>query len=156
MSMSFRLEGIEISAGRRARIFVSVEAGGARGPVAYVLEHERYYGFGMDALVIVCSRARTLFWFWHGCSGHRMLSNMNVVLQPESKSQRFPTVAHTRRTCKRSGTYAYDCLGRACLEIDASRHSEHVDRCMKEIHLDAENIEEDLRISALQALRFGV
>ena len=55
-------------------------------------EHERYYGLGMDALVIVCSwstnvimvwawmlwssyalGARTLSWFGHGCSGHRML-----------------------------------------------------------------------------------
>ena len=56
-----------------------------------IVEHERYYGFGMDALVIVCSRntkvmvlawmlwssyalgTRMLLWFWHGCSGHRML-----------------------------------------------------------------------------------
>ena len=56
-------------------------------------EHERYYGLGMDALVIVCSwntnvimawarmlwssyahGARTLLWFGHGCSGHRMIS----------------------------------------------------------------------------------
>ena len=56
-------------------------------------EHERYYGLGMDALVIVCSwntnvimawarmlwssyalGTRTLSWFGHGCSGHRMLS----------------------------------------------------------------------------------
>ena len=58
-----------------------------------LLEHERYYGLGMDALVIVCSRnmnvimvwawmlwspyalgTRTLLWFGHGCSGNRMLS----------------------------------------------------------------------------------
>ena len=56
-------------------------------------EHERYYGLGMDAPVIVCSwntnvvmawarmlwssyahGARTLSWLGHGCSGHRMLS----------------------------------------------------------------------------------
>ena len=56
-------------------------------------EHERYYGLGMGALVIVCSwntnvimvwawmlwssyalGTRTLLWFGHGCSGHRMLS----------------------------------------------------------------------------------
>ena len=56
-------------------------------------EHERSYGLGTDALVIVCSRstnvimawawmlwssyalgARTLLWSGHGCSGHRMLS----------------------------------------------------------------------------------
>ena len=53
-------------------------------------EHERYHGLGMDALVTVCSwntnvfrvwarmlwssyAARTLLWFGHGCSGHRML-----------------------------------------------------------------------------------
>ena len=55
-------------------------------------EHERDYGFGMDALVIVCSGdtneimdsawmlwssyalgTRTELWFGHGCSGHRML-----------------------------------------------------------------------------------
>ena len=57
-----------------------------------LLEHERDYGLGMDALVIVCSGntngimvwawmlwsadalgTRTEFWFGHGCSGHRML-----------------------------------------------------------------------------------
>ena len=56
------------------------------------LEHERYYGLGMDALVIVCSwntngfmvwawmlwssyalGTRMELWFGHGCSGHRML-----------------------------------------------------------------------------------
>ena len=55
-------------------------------------KNECYHGLGMDALVIVCSwstdvimvwarmlwssyalGARTLFWFGHGCSGHRML-----------------------------------------------------------------------------------
>ena len=55
-------------------------------------EHERYYGLGMDALVILCSRntkvtmvlawmlwgpyapgTRTSLWFGHGCSGDRML-----------------------------------------------------------------------------------
>ena len=34
-------------------------------------KHERYYGLGMDALVIACS---TLLWFGHGCSRYRMLS----------------------------------------------------------------------------------
>ena len=56
-----------------------------------LLEHERYYGLGMNALAIVCSwntnvifwawmlwlsyalRTRTLLWFGHGCSGYRML-----------------------------------------------------------------------------------
>ena len=61
-----------------------------------LLEHERYYGLGMDALVSVCSwntnvivvwawmlwRAyalgtRTLLWFGHGCSGERMLLEHN-------------------------------------------------------------------------------
>ena len=56
-------------------------------------KHERYYGLGMDALVLVCSRntnvimgwawmlwysyaleTRTLLWVGHGCSGNRMLS----------------------------------------------------------------------------------
>ena len=55
-------------------------------------EHERDYGLGMDALVIVCSGntneimvwawmlwttyalgTRTRLWFGHGCSGHRRL-----------------------------------------------------------------------------------
>ena len=58
-----------------------------------LLEHERYYGLGMDALVSVCSwntnvimvwawmlwsayalGTRTLLWFAHGCFGQRMLS----------------------------------------------------------------------------------
>ena len=57
-----------------------------------LLEHERNYGLGMDALVTVCSwntngimvwdwmlwspcalGTRTELWFGHGCSGHRML-----------------------------------------------------------------------------------
>ena len=56
-----------------------------------LLERERCYGLGMDALVTVCSNTnivmvwagvlwsphaletRTLFWFGHGVSGHRML-----------------------------------------------------------------------------------
>ena len=57
-----------------------------------LLEHERYYGLGMDARVIVCCGntnvirvwawmlglsyalgTRTLLWFGHGCSGYRML-----------------------------------------------------------------------------------
>ena len=57
-----------------------------------LLEHECYYGFGMDALVSVCSwntnavmvwawmlwsayalGTRTLLWFGHGCFGQRML-----------------------------------------------------------------------------------
>ena len=57
-----------------------------------LLEHERNYGLGMDALAIVCSwntivitawawmlwspyalGTRTELWFGHGCSGHRML-----------------------------------------------------------------------------------
>ena len=57
-----------------------------------LLEHERYYGLGMVVLVTVCSwnanviivwawmlwspyalGTRTLLWFRHGCSGHRML-----------------------------------------------------------------------------------
>ena len=65
---------------------------GCSGP-RMLSEHERSYGLGTDALVLVCSRstniimawawmlwssyalgARTLLWFGHGCSGHRMLS----------------------------------------------------------------------------------
>ena len=57
-----------------------------------LLEHERDYGLGMDALVTVCAGntneimlwawmlwspyalgTRTRLWFGHGCSGHRML-----------------------------------------------------------------------------------
>ena len=57
-----------------------------------LLEHERNYGLGMDALVTVCSwnrnrimvsawmlwrpyalGTRTELWFVHGCSGDRML-----------------------------------------------------------------------------------
>ena len=38
-------------------------------------EHERYYGLGMDAVVIVYSRVgtRTLLWFGHGWFRNRML-----------------------------------------------------------------------------------
>ena len=35
--------------------------------------HERNDGFGMDALVIVCSCNRNELWFGHGCFGLCML-----------------------------------------------------------------------------------
>ena len=39
-----------------------------------LLEHERDYGLGMDALVSVYALGtRTKLWFGHGCSGQRML-----------------------------------------------------------------------------------
>ena len=38
------------------------------------VEHERYYGLGVDA------RVSTLLWFGRGCSGHRMRTNMSVIL----------------------------------------------------------------------------
>ena len=71
-------------------------------------EHERYYGLGMDALVIACARntnitmvwawmlwlshalgTRTLLWFGHGCSGYRMLLEQEAcydfAAHPESQ-----------------------------------------------------------------------
>ena len=38
-----------------------------------LLEHERNYGLGMDALVTVCFWNTNELWFGHGCSGHRLL-----------------------------------------------------------------------------------
>ena len=38
-----------------------------------LLEHERNYGLGMDALVTVCFWNTNELWFGHGCSAHRML-----------------------------------------------------------------------------------
>ena len=38
-----------------------------------LLEHERYYGLGMDALVTVCSWNTNVIIVRHGCSSHRML-----------------------------------------------------------------------------------
>ena len=43
-------------------------------------EHEHAYGLGMDALVIGCSQTRTCLWFGHGCSGHRMQSDTNMLM----------------------------------------------------------------------------
>ena len=44
------------------------------------IEHERSHGLGMDALAIGCTRTYAFLWFGHGCSGHRMRSNMNVIM----------------------------------------------------------------------------
>ena len=44
------------------------------------LEQERCSGLCMNALVIGNSRKGTLLWFGHGCSGYRMVSNMNVIM----------------------------------------------------------------------------
>ena len=38
-----------------------------------LLEHERYSGLGMDALIIECSATRMSLWFGHGCYSDRML-----------------------------------------------------------------------------------
>ena len=45
-----------------------------------MLEHGCYYGLGIDALVNVCCRTWMLVWFGHGCSGKRMLTNMDVSM----------------------------------------------------------------------------
>ena len=62
-----------------------------------LLEHERNYGLGMDALVSVCSwntngiglgmdalaialtGTRTELWFGHGCSGEPMLATRGLI-----------------------------------------------------------------------------
>ena len=44
------------------------------------VKHERYYALGMDTLVIGCSRTQAFSWFGHGCFGHQMQSNMNVIM----------------------------------------------------------------------------
>ena len=41
--------------------------------ISTALEHERYYGLGVDALIIDCTRTRRLLWFGHGCSSNGML-----------------------------------------------------------------------------------
>ena len=43
-------------------------------------EHDRYYGFGMDALKLECTRTRTEVSLGHGSSHHRVHSNTNVML----------------------------------------------------------------------------
>ena len=74
--------------GTRTRLWFGHGCSGHR----MLWEHERDYGLGMDALVIVCSGntneimvwawmlwssyalgTRTRLWFGHGCSGHRRL-----------------------------------------------------------------------------------
>ena len=45
-----------------------------------LLEHDRYHGLGMDALVTVLLGTWTLFWFGHGCFGDRMQPNKTVRL----------------------------------------------------------------------------
>ena len=48
--------------------------------VTVLLEHERHYGWDMDALNIECTRTRTFFWLGHGCSYHGVHSNAIVIL----------------------------------------------------------------------------
>ena len=67
-----------------------------------LLEHERNYGLGMDALVTVCSwkangimawawmlqppralRTRTELWLGHGCSGHRIFWEQTAPCKPK-------------------------------------------------------------------------
>ena len=71
-----------------------------------LLEHERNYGLGMDAAVIVCSwntngimvwawmlrwayalETRTELWFGNGCCGEHMLLNTNGIMVWASPSQ---------------------------------------------------------------------
>ena len=44
-----------------------------------LLEHERNYGLGMDALVIALAGTRTEVWFGHGCHGERMLATRGLI-----------------------------------------------------------------------------
>ena len=44
-----------------------------------LLEHERNYGLGMDALVIALTGTRTELWFGHGCSGEPMLVTRGLI-----------------------------------------------------------------------------
>ena len=79
----------EYALGTRTELWFGHGCSGQR----MLLEDERSYGLGMDALVSVCSRntngilvwawmlwspyalgTRTELWFGHGCSGQRMLS----------------------------------------------------------------------------------
>ena len=45
-----------------------------------LLEHERNYGLGMDALVGAFIQRLTELWFGHGCSGSRMQSKINGIM----------------------------------------------------------------------------
>ena len=54
--------------GTRTRLWFGHGCSGHR----MLWEHERDYGLGMDALVIVCSGNTNEIMVWHGCSGHRM------------------------------------------------------------------------------------
>ena len=42
-------------------------------------KHKRYYGLGMDALVIVCSRNTHVMWSGHGCTGNVCSRNTHVM-----------------------------------------------------------------------------
>ena len=44
-----------------------------------LLEHERNYGLGMDALVIALPGTRTELRFGHGCSGEPMLVTRGLI-----------------------------------------------------------------------------
>ena len=44
-----------------------------------LLEHERNYGLGMDALVIALTKTRTELWLGHGCSGETMLVTRGLI-----------------------------------------------------------------------------
>ena len=44
-----------------------------------LLEHERNYGLGTDALVIALAGTRTEVWFGHGCHGEPMLVTRGLI-----------------------------------------------------------------------------
>ena len=48
-----------------------------------LLEHERNYGLGMDALVIALTKTRTELWFGLGCSGEPMLVTRGLTRELE-------------------------------------------------------------------------
>ena len=82
------------------------------------VDHERYYGLSMDALVTVCPWTtnvimvwawmhwspcvrgpRTLLWFEHGCTGHRLPQvlacvGLQVVLRGEFRTAKFTQDLH--------------------------------------------------------------
>ena len=44
------------------------------------LKHDRYYGLGMAAFIMECTRTRSLLWFGHGCTQDRVHANTIVMV----------------------------------------------------------------------------
>ena len=75
------------------------------------LENKRYYGLCMNALKIECTRTRSLLWFGHGCSRHRVHWNTNFIMVRAWMLSSSSALEHERYYGLGTDAFVIECTG---------------------------------------------